>query len=411
MEASGRQQIFRLFPAPVKLAVTVWSVIALIVGGRILINPRTHSVYPIHAHAGMHWVAGDNLYGPAKECPDIYPYSPTVAVSMIPFSLLPMRAGDLLWRLLNVGVYLASLFWLSRSVLPFRPNTTQLAALFLLIVPLSIGSINNGQCNTLIIGLLLAATAAAADERWSLATICAISASLFKVYPLALVLLLTVVYPRQLIGRLALILAAGLALPFLFQHPAYVIDQYSSWIHLLRSVDRSHWPIDIRPRNLQMLFDVWCAPLKPRTVVAVQLSFAAGIAVFAWLGSLSRMPRRPLLTLLLAFGCCWMTLVGPTVESCTFILLAPSLAAALLDAWQEKRPLWARTLLSASYLFFLSAQIAIWFPWGRVYRNLGPQPFANVLFLVYLVYLAVDTWLKHRAGQGRQYTIVSARAA
>ena len=41
--------------------------------------------------------------------------------------------------------------------------------MFLLVLPMVIHNLNNGQANLHVIGLLLAGVAAAADERWSLA--------------------------------------------------------------------------------------------------------------------------------------------------------------------------------------------------------------------------------------------------
>ena len=39
-----------------------------------------------------------------------------------------------------------------------------------------------------------------------------------------------------------LALGAGLLLPFVLQHPAYVATQYTHWLELLRADDRSRWP-------------------------------------------------------------------------------------------------------------------------------------------------------------------------
>lgn len=405
------RHLFRFFQAPLNVAATVWIVALLVIGIRILINPRMHSVYPIYSNAGASWRDGASLYRPSEKSPDVYRYSPIIAVLMAPFSLLPARTGEMLWRILNVGAYLAALSWWSRTVLPFRPNRTQHALLLVLVLPLSMGSINNGQCNPLVIGLLLAATAGAATERWNLTGICLAGACLFKVYPIAVALLLVVVYPRQLIGRLVLFLAAGLALPYLAGRPEYVTAQYLDWFHHMRSEDRSAWPLDLRLRDLQLFIDVWFTRISLQAYWDIQMLSAAAIALFCLIGRRVQLPPRPLLTLLFAFGCCWMTLVGPVVESCTFIFLIPALAAALVEAWQEERPVPVRALLAASFLIFLLAQIACWFPWHKAFQRLGPQPFANLLFCGYLVYLARDTLVKHRAEQRQPSRALSARAA
>src|SRR5262249_9785489 len=146
----------------------------------------------------------------------------------------------------------------------------QLAALFLLIVPLSVGSLNNGQSNPLVIGLLLAGVAAVAGERWWLASACVALACLFKLYPVAVGLLLAVVYPRRFAGRFAVALVLGLALPFPLQRPGYVAAQYAGWLDHLRRDDRTILPLALWYRDLRLLCHVWGIPLSAKGYVLVQ---------------------------------------------------------------------------------------------------------------------------------------------
>src|SRR5262249_29704613 len=207
-------------------AVAVWLTILVAVGARSALQPRSHSLYPTYAAAGGDWVAGATLYRLQWEPHlDQYRYSPLVAVLLVPFHYLPERLGNVLWRLLNAAALLgANALWLRRAApVGGTPLTArQQAAVFLLIAPLSLSSLNNGQPNPLVIGLLLAAVAGAAGERWTLAAACVALAGALKVYPLALGLLLAAVYPRRFAPRFLLALGVAAALPFLFQHPHYV---------------------------------------------------------------------------------------------------------------------------------------------------------------------------------------------
>src|SRR5207237_4342299 len=115
-----------------------------------------------------------------------------------------------------------ALAWWLRAAAPRTLSAPGGAILFLLILPLSLGSLHNGQPNTLIIGLLLAALAGCAGERWNLAAACLALATALKIYPLALGLLLAVLYPRRLAPRLLLALVLAGLLPFLLQQPDYV---------------------------------------------------------------------------------------------------------------------------------------------------------------------------------------------
>ena len=70
------------------------------------------------------------------------------------------------------------------TVLTPKPNPSQFALFMLLVLPLSIGNVNNGQSNPLILGLLLAAL----PPWWRAAGTCAacIAAVPFNIYPIAI---------------------------------------------------------------------------------------------------------------------------------------------------------------------------------------------------------------------------------
>ena len=369
-----------------QVAVVVWLAILVVVSMRGFMAPRAHSVYPIFADAARHWLAGADLYRPTGEP---FRYSPLVAAFLVPLSLLPDSIGGVFWRLLNAGVYLGALLWWCRAVLPWPLTRPQTALLFLLIVPLSIGSLNNGQSNALVLGLLLATMAGVACERWNLAAGCLALACLFKVYPIAVGLLLTVVYGWRFGGRLLLALGLGLALPFLLQEPEYVSAQYLGWCQHLQTNDRHSLQPDLWYRDLQLLCHTCNLTLGPKIYMLIQLltgaAFAGICVLIRWHGR----GERACLILLQALGCCWMTLFGPATESCTYILVAPSLAWALLDAWSG--PLLVqhfagharRAGLLTSFTLFVVAQAAVWFPGGgRPLHALGIQPLATLLFLV-----------------------------
>src|SRR5262245_49755812 len=188
-----------------KWAVAAWVLVIGVAALRALAWPRTHSVYPIFAQAARNWQEGQPLYAqaaPTAGAWDVFRYSPLVAAALTPLSWLPDPAGGVLWRLINAGALLGGIFWFSRAVLlVFAGNRRGL--LFLLVLPLAAGNLNNGQSNPLVLGLVLGAVAAAAERRWNLSAGCLALGCLFKIYPLAVGLLLVVVYPRRLGLRLA----------------------------------------------------------------------------------------------------------------------------------------------------------------------------------------------------------------
>jgi hypothetical protein len=358
-------------------------VVVLVINFRFLVGSSKQSVYPTFARAGADWRAGSELY---EHTEALFRYSPLVAAFFVPFSEVSNQLGEVLWRLLNVGVYLGAMIWWARTCLPRALSRSQTAALFLLALPLSIGSINNGQSNPLVIGLLLAAVAAAQDGRWNLTAFAVALATYFKLYPLAVGLLLVALYPRQLGLRLALALAAGAAAPFLLQDPVYVRCQYASWFHYLLGDMRIDVPLGAANRDLRLLFRVLAIPVSLPLYTAIQLVAAAAIAGLCVAARRAGWPAREALTTLLGWGCCWMLLLGPATESCTYILLAPSLAWATLDASSEPRPLLARCCLAISLILFGVSLVANWFPFARAVHALGPQPFATLWFMGYLAW-------------------------
>ena len=102
-------------------------------------------------------------------------------------------------------------------------------------------------------------------------------ACLFKVYPIALGLLLAALYPRRFLPRLVVALALGLALPFLFQEPAFVVRQYALWFDYLRADDRSTGNVLFGNTDFQLLFRVWIGPLGTPAYRVIELFAGLGM--------------------------------------------------------------------------------------------------------------------------------------
>jgi hypothetical protein len=372
-----------------RTAVVVWLIILTATCGRALVSPRAHSVYSIFADAGRNWVAGADLYTSADQQ---YRYSPLATLLFVPFSAMPEALGGGLWRLVNAAVLLGGLSWWMRDVLPASLTHTQRALLWLLIAPLAVGNLHNGQSNPLVLGLLLGGTAAVSRQRWTLAASGVALACLFKVYPLAVGLLLVVLYPRRFGVRFLAALALGLALPFLWQHQAYVVEQYAGWWRHLLHDDRQALPRVDQYRDVRLLLEVCGMSLTHGFFVALQMLVAGVIGVVCvqrakLLGS-GPTARRRVLASLLSLACVWMTVFGSATESATYLLLAPAAAWALLEACVG-RSFWSMAAACAGYGLFLAAQMATWFPLGRVVHASGVQALAGLLSLVALLSIEV----------------------
>jgi hypothetical protein len=346
----------------------------------LLLSSRYAGVYPIFTGAARNWLAGEETYLFYND-QDVYRYSPLITALLTPFGLLPDRLGGLLWRLLNLAVFLAALAWWSRAVLAEQISAAERTWLFLLVLPLGLGNFHNGQCNLLLLGLLLAAQAAVAEEAWNSAAAFAALATWLKVYPLAAGLLLAAVYPRRLAGRLIVACLAGLAIPFLLQRPAYVAGQYGSWLHRMLTDDRQAGSFAFWYRDLRLLFAVWLAPLPNWGYLLIQVVTGCGIAWICVAARKAGWPQHRLLPLVLALGGCWMTVLGPASESATYVLVAPSVCWALIREWRPAGRTVPRLFLACSYGLLVATQAAAWFPFGRSFHSVGPHPAAVLVFL------------------------------
>jgi hypothetical protein len=348
----------------------------------VLVAKRSNSVYPIFTTAGAAWLAGEPIYRLPTPDLDQYRYSPIVAAVFSAWSLLPSQIGEILWRVLNAAVFLGGVFSWSRWQ---RPDWDR-GAMLLLVIPLAIGGLNNGQCNALIAGLLLFAQVwFARGQFWAAAGAIA-TCTLLKEYPLALGLLFALIEPRRFTPRLLICLAAGLLMPFALRSPAYVIEQYRAWCDRLLNDDRSITVIALAYRDLHLLLRVGGLPLSLMQYRALELALAGTCAAFVWLHRES-WSRQHATWVCGALASCWMTLAGPATESPTYVLAAPLLAACVLSAIERSR--WMLALSLASYALFTFAAIIVWFP-GRIsgpVHQSGIQPLAALLMSIVAVSL------------------------
>jgi hypothetical protein len=367
--------------------VGAWSVVLVFVCVRAIVQPHMHSLYPTYDRAGAEWMAGERLYHSHWEPPyDQYRYSPLVAVLLVPFHLLPEKLGGVLWRLLNGGVFLAGFAWWQQRVLPATLTVRQRALLFLIAIPFALSSLNNGQPNTLVLGLLLAAVTGTVCQRWNLTAGCVALATALKIYPLSVGLLLLVLYPRSLAPRLVLGLLAAALAPFLFQHWDYVTEQYVQWFGRLGANDRMDWPLDVAYRDLWLLIRLVRLPMSPMVYQGLQLAAAAGCAGLCLAGQWRGWSAPQLAVTVLISGTLWMLLCGPATESCTYVLLAPAMTWGLVKARNGAWPRGIRYLPGLAFgLFLVSVLAGLSKVTGQIH-GLGVQPLAAlVLAVAYLV--------------------------
>jgi hypothetical protein len=371
----------------VTFAVLAWIGLLTGIAVHAHLHPATHTVFDIYAQAARNWWAGRDLYVRQN---DYFRYSPLLAISFTPFAVLPDAWGTPLWKVFNCAFFAVALGIWSRRILPKDLSRSELAALFSLVLPLSMHSMYIGQANMMMLGAMLLALAAAAEGRWSWSAGWLAWATLIKGYPLALGALLAAQSPRRFAPRFALAIVIGLLLPFAGQAPATVAAQYRSWFdHLGASTSL----MPERSRSLDHLLATYHHALSPRVFSCLGLLTGAIV-----LGLI--LARRPVVAdprqrlqrsfLLFVF---WLVLFGPAVEACTYAVTSPVVSWELVNSFR-RRTSWAlRSVLIAS-LLLMGPLVTDAF--GPAIRRLGnEQGFQPIGALLFVGYVLLET-LKRR---------------
>jgi len=224
-----------------------------------------------------------------------------------------------------------------------------------------------------------------------LAAGCIAIATFFKIYPLAIGLLLAVIEPRKLTWRLILgVLILGI-LSLVLQRPEYVISQYGDWWRSLGadqrrvSTELGSW------RDAWLLLRIAHVPITVGVYAILQAAAALAAASYCWWRS-KHWNRAAVIWSAFSAGCLWITLFGPSTELATYIFLAPVVAFAcakvLTPVIQRREPFgWLQFLSVGAYgLLLLAEALNAWVPVIRQNNYLHAiQPVAALLFLGFIL--------------------------
>ncbi len=395
----------------IQLALAVWLILAAAVAVRTFARPISHTVFPIFATSASHWWSDLSLY-------ELYPgldrfrYPPIFALFVTPFGSLGFTMGGMLWSWLSMGVFVAGLWRYAHDVIPSSWTRGRLALFLTLGAAGALRGLWNAQSNALMVGFLLlgaSALARAVSRRiapsrdwWWAAFLLALPVCL-KFTPLAPVLLLVALWPRQLAGRM-LVVAAGLVLlPFLTRPPHVVLFQYREWIDNLIASGSVRWTgfrdgwtiwvvlrsqLGLAPKQIDL-----GEPLHSSVYRAIQLGTAVGVLVWCvWQKSRARQFQwgsRWALHVTLSMGLTWLMLFGPAIEHATYVFLAPPLIWALLepDVWPRGRR-----------LVWLAFALVMVLGWGAIARSVTPLspliltalPVGSAVFALWLIGYAAN---------------------
>jgi Glycosyltransferase family 87 len=346
--------------------------------------------------AGWHWMRGEYLYANWRG----FIYSPVTAAFFVPFSCLPPPIAYSLWLLANAAALLGGL----TALLILFPRFSQKFAgiVYLLLLPLALGNLDVGQSNPLVVGLLMFAIAAVHGKRWNIAALCVAIPTYFKIYPLAVGMLICVITPRRFGWRLLIALLLFAAAPFLLQHWSYVSDQYHAWIATRISDNRLNYPDKYVPVDLWFLLHwVGRLPIQPWCYSLIQAGTGATAALLCIYGIWKNWKMERVLIGLFFLASVWMPLCGPATEAHTYLLMAPALVLALVQSFHERQSTVLRVLLSLAFALQLinhDSRTLYLFHFKQRWV-FSAQPLSALLFLGYCVFWLLNDsfWLEERA--------------
>ncbi len=367
-----------------RLAVILWLICAAIVSVRAYLKPYSHSVYPIYSHAVSNWLNGVSTYQfePSAGGPsDVYRYCPPATIMLMPFYYLGDALGGVVWRLFGLSIYLYGFYRWIRSAANLREDNPLIGVVFLLLMPLSLTSFNNGQVNLLMMGGLLLGLNLVLEGKYFWAG-CALSVGvIFKIFPVFIVFLMTLAFgwmflPGFLLGILVLCLA-----PFLFQSPTYAYSQYVEWLGTLQSGDRSMLILEVAYRDFWLIIRYFNLPISHELYRCIQVLTALGVGAVILGARLKDVGANKLSLLIVGLGFGWLTLFGPSTESSTYAILAPAFAIAIIEGIRSR--MISRWIFSAmGAIFFVLAIGAGFFSGANKLHAVGFHPMGAALFFV-----------------------------
>ena len=364
-------------------AILFWIVLIVSVCGRLAYaTPGSGTVVPIYVGAAERWRNAEDIYAPQPPL-DVYRNPPVVAMAFVPLTVLPVKTGEIIWRLIGVVLFLRGLSGFVRNAVG-ELSSLRLGLLYLIAAELVIPSVNNGQTNVHLIGvILLGANNVFEDRPWWAAFWFAVAASM-KLYPIAAALLFVIVDLR--LGWRLLAICIGIAaLPFLGHDSHYVLSEYRECWRFLGLDDRTHTPFLHRaPIDWSIVPRVWFDSYPSVTMGKVVSAFV-GLGMAACVGFAKfRRSRTDAVVLALGLGAVWMTAFGPATELPTYALLAPSMSIAVATASFRNRPI-VGTLYWLAYLLIFATIVRGSFPTSDIYPCRTLAPLGAILFGIVLL--------------------------
>ena len=298
-----------------------------VITAAIIASGSIRTVVPAYREGAVSWVAGNLIYHHIGV--GGFTYLPQAAILFIPFSLFSVVTGEVVWRLVNIGVFALGIFHFAgfaegRSGKRFFPLMT------LVTLPMAWDCARNGQATLALTGVMLLAVVDVAQQRWWRAALWLALGISIKPLMIVLVLLIMAI-DRPMSWRIAVGMTVAALVPFLTQHPGYVIEQYAAcWKNLTTAAHvgaaEGGWT---SPFHALRLIGI----AVPETVQTVlRLAAALGTLALCWL-SRRRHDAVGSAIFVFSLSVVYLMLFSPRTENNTYAMLGPAIAVFLAGAY------------------------------------------------------------------------------
>ena len=372
-------------------ALSLWFLCVIVVCVRSYQHPGLHSVFPAYRNAGIAWLHQEQIYETGGSA---FLYSPLVAALYSPFALISQNVSEVLWRLL-LGLALPLSLWFNARAL-FGFSQKELACLLLLILPLTLSNLNNGQANIILIVLLLAATGAVLQSHWWTCAFCASLAVYWKIYPVVFALLLATIFPNKLGLRMFLALGGLFIISLLLQKPSTCWRSagaragspalsMKALLGFVLGFIGGPVVVVVLVYLILRLIGIPISMMWWKVVEAIAGLIAAAICL---VGRIRRQSPVTLVFGAMSLAIIWMLLFGPATEAATYILIAVPSAYLVIFGWCEISDTALRTTSTLTYVGFVGANVLnSWFHIKKdIYLVHAIQPCFVLCFCVALCF-------------------------
>lgn len=274
---------------------------------------KHYNNFVIFRQSFFHLIGGQDLYilHPAVQY-DLYKYSPTFALAMAPFALLPDWLSLIVWNCFN-----SLLLFVALRRFTFTSHKITVFALWFLLQE-NLTAIQSAQTNTMIAALLILAFNAFENKHVHWAALFIVLTAFIKIFGVV-AFMLFLVYPDKLrfIGYSLLWTVLALLLPLMAVSPEQLLFLYKSWWNMLQNDHSVSYGLSVMG-----WLKSWFHADMPKLLVV-----AAGVLILVLpLLKLNSYQLPVFRKLLLASILLWVIIFNHKAESSTFIIAMSGVA-------------------------------------------------------------------------------------